>query len=245
VILLTILGGTGVSRLTILRRNKRYLAKRSLSRRERVWRVTSILRSTLNWNQGAAMRGITAGVAVFLASAVGTARVANAQGAEFSLGAGASIPLSNFKDVAKTGYHGLVGISFAPSTFPLGIQIDGQYHRLKQKSTVGNRTNQIIMGTANLIYKFKTSEGSQFRPYLIAGGGIYNFRLVGGSDVAGPGVGNTGNKSTDFGLNAGAGFDIKAGGVGFFAEGRFHDVFDSGPNTKFIPITVGIRLGGN
>ncbi|MEO7985890.1 MAG: hypothetical protein ABI766_05115, partial [Gemmatimonadales bacterium] len=98
------------------------------------------------------------------------------------------------------------------------------------------------MGTGNLIYKFKTSETTKFRPYIIGGGGIYNFKLVGGSDVVLPGQGNT---ATKFGLNAGAGFDIKARGVGFFAEGRFHDVFTAGPNTKFIPITVGIRLGGN
>ena len=191
------------------------------------------------------MRGVATGVAVVLIGMLGAARVASAQGAEFSLGAGASVPLSNFGDVAKTGYHGLVGISFAPSSFPLGFQIDGQYHRLKQDANVGNRTNQIIMGTANLIYKFKTSEDSKFRPYLIAGAGIYNFKLVSGDDVAGPGVGNAGNTATDFGLNAGAGFDIKAGGVGFFAEGRFHDVLSEGPNAKFIPITVGIRLGGN
>jgi hypothetical protein len=192
------------------------------------------------------MRGVATRVAGFLLIGVlGAARVASAQGAEFSLGAGASVPLSDFGDVAKTGYHGLVGISFAPSSFPLGFQIDGQYHRLKQDANIGNRTNQIIMGTGNLIYKFKTSEDSKFRPYLIAGAGIYNFKLVSGDNVAGPGVGNTGNTATDFGLNGGAGFDIKASGVGFFAEGRFHDVFTEGPNTKFIPITVGIRLGGN
>ena len=191
------------------------------------------------------MRRVATGVVVILVGIFATARVAHAQGAEFSLGAGASIPLSNYGDAVKTGYHGLVGISFAPSSFPLGIQFDGQYHRLKQDASVGNRTSQIIMGTGNLIYKFKTSEGSKFRPYLIAGGGIYNFKLVSGNDVAGPGVGNTGNTTTKFGLNAGAGFDIKAGGVGFFAESRFHDVFTTGPNTKFIPITVGIRLGGN
>ncbi len=191
------------------------------------------------------MRMVAARVAIGLVGVLATARVAHAQGAEFSLGAGASIPLSNFGDRAKTGYHGLVGISFAPSSFPLGIQIDGQYHRLKQDASVGNRTNQIIMGTGNLIYKFKSSEDSKFRPYLIAGGGIYNFKLVSGSDVAGPGVGNTGNTSTDFGLNAGAGFDFKVGSIGAFVEGRFHDVFSSGPNVKFIPITAGIRLGGN
>lgn len=191
------------------------------------------------------MRGVAIRLAGCLIGVLGGARVASAQGAEFSIGAGASVPLSDFGDVAKTGYHGLVGISFAPSSFPLGFQFDGQYHRLKQDADIGNRTNQIIMGTGNLIYKFKTSEDSKFRPYLIAGAGIYNFKLVSGDDVAGPGVGNTGNTTTDFGLNGGAGFDIKAGGVGFFAEGRFHDVFSDGPNTKFIPITVGIRLGGN
>ncbi len=190
------------------------------------------------------MRRVAAGVAVALVGMLATTSVARAQGAEFSLGAGATVPLGNYKDFVKTGYHGLVGISFAPSSFPLGIQIDGQYHRLKFKSN-GNLKNQLIMGTANLIYKFKTSEDSKFRPYLIAGGGIYNSKVVGGNDVAGPGVGNTGNTSTDFGINAGAGFDIKARGIGFFVESRFHDVFNAGSNTKFLPITVGVRLGGN
>ncbi|MEO7985141.1 MAG: hypothetical protein ABI766_01320, partial [Gemmatimonadales bacterium] len=127
-----------------------------------------------------------------------TARVAHAQGAEFSLGVGPTIPLSDFGDAAKTGYHGLVGVSFAPSSFPLGIQIDGQYHRLKLKSDPGDRSSQILVGTGNLIYKFKSSETSKFRPYLIGGGGIYNFKLVSGNNVAGPGVGNVGNTATKF-----------------------------------------------
>ncbi len=191
------------------------------------------------------MRSLSKGVAVLALGMVLGTPALHAQGAEFSLGGGATIPLGTFGDVAKTGYHGLVGISFAPSSFPLGIQIDGMYDRLKQEASVGTRTNQILQGTANLIYKFKTSEDSKFRPYLIGGVGIYNFKLVSGSNVAGPGVGNTGNTGTDFGLNGGAGFDFKAGGAGLFLEGRFHDVFSSGANAKFIPITLGIRLGGN
>ncbi|MEO7138280.1 MAG: outer membrane beta-barrel protein [Gemmatimonadales bacterium] len=180
--------------------------------------------------------------ALALAMLVG-ASAARAQGAEFSLGGGASIPLSTFGDFAKTGFNGMVAVSFAPSSFPLGIQIDGMYQRLKNEDIIpGGRSSQIIQGTGNLIYKFKTSEESTFRPYLIAGAGIYNFKQVSGSDVAGPGEGNTG---TDFGLNGGAGFDFKTGGIGLFLEGRFHNVFTSGENVKFIPITLGIRLGGN
>lgn len=186
------------------------------------------------------MRRVAAGIAVALIGVLATSGVANAQGAEFSLGAGATIPLDTYGDFVKTGYHGLVGVSFAPSSFPLGIQIDGQYHRLKLEGV--DRTNQLIVGTANLIYKFKTAEDSKFRPYLIAGGGIYNSKLVGGDDVVLPGEGNT---ETKFGLNGGAGFDIKMTGFGIFIEGRFHDVFNDGPNRKFIPITAGVRLGGN
>jgi hypothetical protein len=173
-----------------------------------------------------------------------SAPAAQAQGAEFSLGGGATVPLSDYADVAKTGYNGLVAISFVPGSFPLGIQIDGMYQRLKFDNSTANRSNQIIQGTANLVYKFKTSEESTFRPYIIGGGGVYNFKNVGGDDVVLPGDGDT---STDFGVNVGAGFDIKAGGAGLFAEGRFHNVFASGAGTdaQFIPITVGIRFGGN
>jgi hypothetical protein len=100
--------------------------------------------------------------------------------------------------------------------------------------------DQLIYGTGNLVYKFKTSEDSKFRPYLIGGGGVYNF------DTKGPDADIVpSNSQTKFGINAGAGFDIKAQSVGFFVEGRFHDVFTDGPNVKFIPITVGVRLGGS
>ena len=191
------------------------------------------------------MRGLFGSATAVALGMLLSAPTVRAQGAEFSLGAGGTLPLSTFGDVAKTGFHGLVAVSFAPSSFPLGIQIDGMYQRLKQEEVIGNRSNQILQGTGNLIYKFKSSEDSKFRPYLIGGVGIYNFKLVSGDEVAGPGVGNTGNTGTDFGLNAGAGFDFKAGGIGLFLEGRFHNVFTSGENTRFIPITLGIRLGGN
>ncbi len=192
------------------------------------------------------MRVVSKSVSALALGMLLSAPAARAQGAEFSLGGGASIPLSTFGDFAKTGFNGMVAVSFAPSSFPLGIQIDGMYQRLKNEDIIpGGRSSQILQGTGNLIYKFKTSEESTFRPYLIGGAGIYNFKQVSGDDVAGPGVGNTGSTGTDFGLNGGAGFDFKAGSIGLFLEGRFHNVFSDGEDVKFIPITVGIRLGGN
>ena len=188
------------------------------------------------------MMGILRGTATLALGMLLSAPAVRAQGAEFSLGGGATVPLGDFSDAAKMGFHGLVGVSFAPSSFPLGIQVDGMYQRLKQDDTFGDQSFQLLQGTANVVYKFKSSEDSQFRPYLIGGVGLYNTKLVGGDDVAGPGEGNT---ATDFGLNGGAGFDIKAGGIGLFLEGRFHNVFSDGSSTNFIPITLGVRLGGN
>lgn len=184
------------------------------------------------------MRSLSKGVAAVALGMLLSAPAAHAQGAEFSLGGGLGIPLGAFDDAAKMGWHGLAGVSFVPTGFPLGIQFDGQYQQYKFDGP-GNIKDRFLIGTGNLVYKFKTSEDSRFRPYLIAGGGVYNIKTT--TDVT---LG-TGGSTTKFGLNGGAGFDFKAGAAGLFVEGRFHDVFTSGENVKFIPITVGIRFGGN
>jgi hypothetical protein len=186
------------------------------------------------------MRGLTKGAAALALGMLLSAPAARAQGAEFSLGGGVGVPLGTFDDIAKLGWHGLAAVSFVPNGSPVGIQIDGQYQQFKLDNFV-DRKERFLMGTANVVFKFKTSEESAFRPYLIGGGGVYNFKQTGSADPGQVLEGGT----TKFGLNAGAGFDFKAGSVGLFLEGRFHDVFSPGENLKFIPITVGIRLGGS
>jgi len=163
----------------------------------------------------------------------------HAQGAEFSLGGGVDLPLGDFDDVAKLGFHGLAGVSVVPANWPVGIQVDGNWSQFSD-DTPADIKFQLIYGTANIVYKFKTSEESRFRPYLIGGGGVYNFKVK-GDDVP-TGVDDS---ETKFGINAGAGFDIKAGSAGLFVEGRFHDVFTTGSNTTFIPLTIGVRFGGH
>jgi hypothetical protein len=162
----------------------------------------------------------------------------HAQGAEFSLGGGLDFPLGDFDNAAKMGFHGLAGLSVVPASWPVGVQFDGNYSLFKDDTPLDIKY-QLIYGTANIVYKFKTSEESQFRPYLIGGGGVYNFKVK-GNDVP-TGIDDS---QTKFGINAGAGFDIKAGSAGLFVEGRFHDIFTTGSNTKFIPITIGLRFGG-
>jgi Outer membrane protein beta-barrel domain len=187
------------------------------------------------------------GLVALLAGSTLAARAARAQEAaavEFSLGGGIDLPLGDFDDIAKPGFHGVGAVSFVPSAWPLGIQIDGTYGQLADDTPLEVKF-QTIYGTANLVYKFKTAEHSKIRPYLIGGGGVYNVKFTGDDVPAG-----IDNSTTKFGMNAGAGFAIKAGSAGLFAEARFHRVFNTdipaeGDDTNFLPITVGVRFGGS
>lgn len=186
------------------------------------------------------MRVVTKAIATLTAGMLLSAPALRAQGAEFALGGGVGIPLGTFDDAVKTGWHGLAAVSFVPNGWPVGIQIDGQYQQYKFDGSTSLK-DRLIMGTGNIVFKFKSSEESRVRPYLIGGGGVYNVKATGTNDLGTLVEGGV----TKFGLNAGAGFDFKAGSVGLFLEGRFHDVFTSGENLKFIPITLGIRFGGS
>jgi hypothetical protein len=159
-----------------------------------------------------------------------------AQGAELSLGGGVGVPLGSYDDVVKMGWQGTAGVSFVPRRLPFAVQIDGNYARFSDESALDIKS-QLIYGTANLVYQFQSAENTRFRPYLIGGGGVYNSKATGSDAPSG--------STTKVGINLGAGFDFKAGGAGLFLEGRWHNVFLEGNNLKFLPITLGIRLGGS
>jgi opacity protein-like surface antigen len=158
------------------------------------------------------------------------------QGAEFSLGGGLGIPLGTYDDVVKMGWQGTAAISFVPQGVPFGVQLDGSYAQFSDETPFDIK-NQLIYGTANAVYQFESSEETKLRPYLIAGIGVYNFKAIGDDAFE--------DSATEFGLNAGAGVDVSAGGAGLFIEGRYQNVFTEGPNIKFMPITIGIRFGGS
>src|SRR6188768_2908029 len=149
---------------------------------------------------GGLMPGLRIGVlgAVLFAMA-GTAPAA-AQ-VRFSLGGGATLPAGTFDDVAGTGWHGMAAIGFQPADFPVGFQVDGMYHRFGFEAEAVDADWQMIQGTANIVFAFNRSEESKFHLYLIGGVGGYNVKAV-GDDVEGS------DSDTNFGVNAGAGFDF-------------------------------------
>ena len=120
------------------------------------------------------------------------------------------------------------------------------YHRFGFEAEAVDADWQMIQGTANIVFTFNSSEESKFHPYLIGGVGGYNVKAV-GDDAEG-----SDSDETNFGVNAGAGFDFGLGNLAAFVEGRYHAVFSGtvDPETlddataSFVPITIGIRFGG-
>lgn len=187
------------------------------------------------------MKGMLKSVAA-LALATGMfASSAHAQTAvQFGIGGGVGIPLSNFSDIAKLGFHGLANVEFQPASLPVGFRVEGMYSRFgfsdDFEALVGEGNWQLISGTANVVYTFTTAAESKFHPYLIGGAGAYNMKA--NQD-------NVDNDSeTKFGINAGAGFNVAMGAAAVFIEGRFHNVFTEDESTNFVPISVGVRFGG-
>jgi hypothetical protein len=175
--------------------------------------------------------GITA---IGLALALGAGQVSGQTPVEFGVGGGASIPTGTTSDGLKTGWHGLALLQFKPASSPVAIRIDGSYNHLGFDG--GGGKEKIIAGTLNAVYSFATAAESRFRPYLLAGGGVYNVK-------AEPDFGAS-LSDTKFGINAGAGFNFSASGVGFFLEARFNDILVSGADLHYVPITAGIHFGG-
>jgi hypothetical protein len=156
----------------------------------------------------------------------------------FGLGGGVVVPLSRLKDFFKVGWQGEAAVTIRPARFPVGFQIDGNFMQMKSKAPA-DTTLQIIDGTANIVFTIPTSAATTFKPYILGGAGVYAVKN------------KPGDTRTKFGLNGGVGFDIGNGPVVFFAEGRFHNIFsgrinDIGhpSNASFIPVTVGVRFGG-
>jgi opacity protein-like surface antigen len=155
------------------------------------------------------------------------------------VGGGVSIPSGSTSDALKTGWNFNGAVQFKPATSPVGFQIDGMYSQLKAEDAArlaGLDKDQVIDGTGNIVYWFPVSGETRFRPYVLAGGGVYNLKrkLTDG----------TSSSETKFGINGGAGFDYNfQRNVGVFVEGRFHDVIiKDAPDFHFIPINAGIRF---
>jgi hypothetical protein len=116
-------------------------------------------------------------------------------------------------DGLSTGWDIGASVRATPHNWPVALQLDLMAVDLN---------STLFQATIGVAYDFGSSS-SAFRPYLIGGLGLYD-----------------GN----FGLNAGIGVDFAVVNApfGFFAEARFHRVFQDPQDLSFIPINAGIRI---
>jgi hypothetical protein len=116
-------------------------------------------------------------------------------------------------DGLDTGWDIGAGIRATPHNWPIALQLDLMAVDLG---------STLFQATIEAVYEFGATSNA-FRPYLIGGLGLYD-----------------GN----FGLNAGIGVDFAVVNApfGFFAETRYHRVFDDASDVGFIPINAGIRI---
>lgn len=89
--------------------------------------------------------------------------------------------------------------------------------------------------------------GPMFTPYGILGLGLHILSVSDpkvtyrGQEVNVPGFGKV-ESVTKFGLNFGAGAEVKLGAIGLFLEIKYVLIFTEGSSTGHIPITVGVNF---
>lgn len=180
-----------------------------------------------------------------------TAAAQGAGGVHFGVSGGGDFPISDQKDVYKTGWNGtaLLAINFGNS--PVGFRIEGSYHDLKTKNDlvafVGAGKTRIMDGTANLVIG---PRNQSVEPYVIGGVGAYDLRFR-GTEID---TGNAFNQSTTrFGWNAGVGIALPFEGGStsrMFIEARYtsisldadrfsNSVHTGGSRFTIVPVNLG------
>lgn len=164
--------------------------------------------------------------AVAAALTIAFAAPVQAQGVTFFLGGGATVPIGDFKDFAKTGWIGNAGVSYH---LPNNVFVFGEFFYGENKhDTAGEKTNP-YGGMANVGYRF----GDAMKPGLYIYGGV-------GALVHKFSAGSTSASDTQFAYDGAAGVDIPLGGVSLWIEARFLGTKD----TQMIPIMAGVSIGG-
>ena len=169
------------------------------------------------------------GLALAVTAVAGTSSGAG-QSATFGLGGGLTKPLSDYGQVDNTGWHVFGKVDFGVPASPVSFRVDGMYAQTTAQSTTLGTTTKLAGGTGDIVYHLSLGI-PDLKPYLIAGGGLYNVNSSGSSD-------------TKLTWGGGLGTAIGLGPLHAFVEARYLSVQLDPTPLKFAPVTVGVSFGG-
>jgi opacity protein-like surface antigen len=167
---------------------------------------------------------------------------------QVGVGGGVTVPVSDARDAFKDGVNGTgFVLVHLPSLPALRFALSYDRFSLKSLGTLTPGTgedeaghSQILGGTVGL--KLHLLPGP-VRPFVMAGVGAFNVQqLVNAAN------GSTTTSDTNFGVDGGAGLEIKLGRLSAFAEGRIQNVYtkNSGlinkSSIQSVPVSFGLMF---
>lgn len=163
--------------------------------------------------------------AITTAAAIGSSGV-QAQGVRFGVG-GTGLFLLNGGGSAWGG-TALVGFG-AKASSPVSFRVDA--------TVINGQSETDILGTASVVYTFRSPPSSMLHPYALLGGGVDHLGAVPAFEVP---------AETKPLVKAGLGIDYQMSSVTLFAEPSLLMVFLGNGNgtLKFLQATVGVKFGG-
>jgi hypothetical protein len=173
---------------------------------------------------------------------------------------GVAVPVGDFKDGFQQGalrrdlQAGLAAQGFvevrAPGT-PFGFRAAVGYNRFGvgrvttgttgAELTGAGGSSQVLAGIGNVTLQFPAGP---IRPYILAGLGA--FRVQNTLTDAGTGAAAGEVSETNFGINGGAGLQLRLGPIDGFLEARLANVytkqerFGNLKNVQYVPVTFGV-----
>lgn len=159
------------------------------------------------------------------------------------IGGGATLPMGDYKDYAKTGWIMTAGVSVDLGEKGLFFEAEGFFGSNKHKATAGTlpeKTN-LMAGIGAFGYSFGQKD-AKVRPYVLGGVGLMNHQFRSDDDNA------VETNTSLFAYTGAAGLVFAMGPkASVWTEARYLAGSKEGSSTAIIPITVGISLqfGGN
>ncbi len=171
------------------------------------------------------MRRLVIGASTFAAALLLAAPVH----AQFFVQGSATLPQSDYKTYAKTGWMVNAGVrAWQSASEQFGLWAEGFYGSNTHKDFAGDKTN-LYGGLGSLVYNL--TSGSSTTPYLIGSVGYLRHQYK--SDMFPDEEGSDGGVA--FGGGAGLGLGKK-----LFVEGRYMTASISGEKTSFIMLGGGV-----